>query len=50
LSVAGARNMAIGSLQAKHLVRMAEGFGVNEDALVSAVEQLGKRSRSDSWT
>jgi serine/threonine-protein kinase HipA len=43
LSVAGARNMAIGSLQAKHLLRMAEGFGVNEDALVSAVEQLGKR-------
>ncbi|HWM65569.1 MAG TPA: HipA domain-containing protein [Steroidobacteraceae bacterium] len=43
LSIAGARNMAIGLLQAKHLVRMAEGFGVNEDALVSAVEQLGKR-------
>ena len=43
LSIAGARNMAIGSLQAKHLLRMAEGFGVNEDALVSAVEQFGKR-------
>lgn len=43
LNVAGARNMAIGSLQAKHLLRMAEGFGANEDALVSAVEQLGKR-------
>jgi serine/threonine-protein kinase HipA len=43
LSVAGVKNMAIGSLQAKHLLRMAHGFGVNEDALVSAVEQLGKR-------
>lgn len=43
LSVAGTRNIAIGSLQAKHLLRMAEGFGTNEDALVSAVEQLGKR-------
>jgi serine/threonine-protein kinase HipA len=43
LSVAGVKNMAIGSLQAKHLLRMAQGFGVNENALVSAVEQLGKR-------
>jgi len=43
LSVAGVGNMAIGSLQAKHLLRMAQGFGVNEDALVSAVGQLGKR-------
>jgi len=43
LSVAGVKNMAIGSLQAKHLLRMAQGFGVNEDALVSAVAQLGKR-------
>jgi len=43
LSVAGVRNMAIGSLHPNHLCRMAEGFGVNEDALVSAVEQLGKR-------
>ena len=43
LSVAGVKHMAIGSLQAKHLLRMAQGFGVNEDALVSALEQLGKR-------
>lgn len=43
LHVAGARNLAIGSLQPKHLLRMAEGFGVSEDALVSAVAQLGKR-------
>jgi len=43
LSDAGVKNMAIGSLQAKHLLRMARGFGVNEDALVSAVDQLGKR-------
>jgi serine/threonine protein kinase HipA of HipAB toxin-antitoxin module len=43
LSVAGVNNMAIGSVQAKHLLRMAQDFGVAEDALVSAVEQLGKR-------
>jgi len=43
LSVAGAGSIAIGSLQAKHLLRMAQGFGVTEDALLSAVEQLGKR-------
>jgi len=34
--------MAIGSLQAKHLLRMAQ-VSRNEDALVSAVGQLGKR-------
>lgn len=43
LSVAGARSMAIGSLQARHLRRLAEGFGTHKDAFVSAVEQLGKR-------
>jgi serine/threonine-protein kinase HipA len=43
LSVAGAGSIAIGSLQAKHLLRMAQGFGVTEDALLSAVEQLSKR-------
>jgi serine/threonine-protein kinase HipA len=43
LSVAGAGSIAIGSLQAKHLLRMAQGFGVAEDALLSAVERLGKR-------
>lgn len=43
LSIAGARSMAIGSLQAKHLLRMSQGFGATENALVGAVEQLGKR-------
>ncbi len=43
LQVAGARNIAIGALRPKHLLGMSGGFGVNEDALVSAVEQLGKR-------
>jgi serine/threonine-protein kinase HipA len=42
MSVAGVGNMAIGSLHAKHLLRMAQGFGVNEDALISAVDQMGK--------
>jgi serine/threonine-protein kinase HipA len=43
LQIAGAKNLAIGRLHPKHLVAMAEGFGVHADALVSAVEQLGKR-------
>ncbi len=43
LHMAGARNLAIGSLQPKHLLRMADGFGVSEDAAVSAIDQLGKR-------
>jgi len=43
LRVAGARNLAIGSLQPRHLLRMAGDFGLTEDALVSAVAQLEKR-------
>jgi serine/threonine-protein kinase HipA len=43
LQIAGAKNLAIAALHAKHLVAMAEGFGVNRDALVSAVDQLGRR-------
>ena len=43
LHVGGARDIAIGALQPKHLLGLGGGFGVNEDALVSAVEQLGKR-------
>ncbi|MGE3777955.1 MAG: type II toxin-antitoxin system HipA family toxin, partial [Pirellulaceae bacterium] len=43
LQIAGARNLAIGALQPKHLFLAAEAFGVREDALVSAIEQLGKR-------
>jgi serine/threonine-protein kinase HipA len=43
LHIAGARDLAIGALQPKHLLGLAGGFSVNEDALVSAIEQLGKR-------
>lgn len=43
LHVGGARDIAIGALQPKHLLELAGGFGVNEDAFVSATEQLGKR-------
>ena len=43
LQLAGAGGLAIGSLRAKHLLQMAEGFSVNEEALLSAVEQLRKR-------
>ena len=43
LQLAGAGSLAIGSLRPKHLLQMAEGFGVNEEAFLSAVEQLGKR-------
>lgn len=43
LHLAGARNLAIGSLRPGHLLRMAEGFGVKEEAAVSGIEQLGKR-------
>lgn len=43
LHLGGARDIAIKALQPKHLLALCGGFGVNEDALVSAVEQLGKR-------
>lgn len=43
LQIAGAKNLAIGQLHPKHIVAMSEGFGVSADALISAVEQLGKR-------
>lgn len=43
LQLAGAKDLAIGSLQAKHVVALAEGFGVNADALLSTTDQLQKR-------
>lgn len=43
LEIAGAKDLAIGSLQAKHVIAMAEGFGVNADALADAVDQLEAR-------
>lgn len=43
LHIAGTSHLAIGSLQAKHLLRMAVGFGLNEDVAAGAMERLGKR-------
>jgi serine/threonine-protein kinase HipA len=43
LELAGAKNLAIGSLQAKHVVAMAESFGVNAEALADAVDRLAVR-------
>jgi len=43
LHAGAARNLGIGALQPKHLLGLGGGFGVNEDALVSAAEQLRKR-------
>lgn len=42
LQLAGAKDLAIGSLQAKHVIAMAESFGVNAEALLSTVDQLEK--------
>lgn len=41
LNIAGAENLAIGSLLPKHLIGMAGDFGVNDSALESAVRELG---------
>lgn len=41
LSVSGIRNMAIGKLECKHLLKMGEGFAIKPDAVVAATEALG---------
>lgn len=43
LHVCGIRNLALGKLEAKHLLRLGERFGVSEAAVVSAVNVLKKR-------
>ncbi len=42
LRIAKTESLDIRSLAPKHLLTLAEGFGANEDALVSAIEQMGK--------
>ena len=41
LNIAGAENLALGSLLPKHLVGMARGFRMNNSALEAAVRELG---------
>ncbi|WP_178134134.1 type II toxin-antitoxin system HipA family toxin [Vineibacter terrae] len=43
LVAGGARNLAIGSLQPKHLVSLGAGYGLSDAAILSAVEDLGSR-------
>src|SRR5450631_3828700 len=56
LSIAGVKNMAIGSLQAKHLLRMAQGFGLNETRLsarwinwANVCRRLWRRWKNRIW-
>jgi serine/threonine-protein kinase HipA len=43
LNVCGIRNMAIGKLKSKHLLAMGQGFGLQQDAVVSVIEALEKQ-------
>jgi serine/threonine-protein kinase HipA len=42
LNICGIRNMMIGKLKEKHLLAMGEGFGISGEAVVSAINTLGK--------
>lgn len=43
LNVCGSRNMAISNLKGKHLIKLGEGFGLTEDAVIAAVDALKKQ-------
>lgn len=43
LELAGVKDLAIDSLQAKHVVALAKGFGVNAEPLADAVDRLAAR-------
>jgi len=43
LTMSGIRNLAIGSLAPKHLLRMGAGFGLNEESLIVSVEAIGSK-------
>jgi len=43
LSIGGAKNLALGDLQAKHVAALGAGFGLGEPAILSAVDDLGAR-------
>lgn len=42
LNIGGVRNLAIGKLDAKHLIRMAAGFKIKDEVFVSITETLSK--------
>lgn len=43
LSISGISNMAIGKLGGKHLIKMGDKFGINDEAVVAAINTLGKQ-------
>jgi hypothetical protein len=43
LSVGGAKDLALGKLQAKHLAALGTAFRLGDTAILSAVEDLGER-------
>lgn len=43
LGVVGLRDLQIGKLEAKHLLKMRENFGISQEVVLAAVETLKKR-------
>ena len=43
LHIGGIRNLALGKLEAKHILRLGEGYGMSEDNVITAVDTLEKR-------
>jgi len=43
LSVGGAANLTISKLLPKHLLQMGSSFGVGDEAIIAAIEMIGKR-------
>lgn len=43
LSIGSAANLNIGALQAKHIIALGTGFGLNETAIANAIEDIGKQ-------
>ena len=43
LRIGGAENLGIGALQPKHLASLGGGFGLNEGAIETAIEDIGAR-------
>lgn len=43
LQVCGVRNLELGKLKAKHLLKLGEGFNIGKEAFLSTIESLKKR-------